>query len=65
MVTVHRIVLNPLVVARLVGISEVEDDSTMRLSTTAVGELAWEVNAAVEAEAAIRKNINPWALKSP
>lgn len=42
-----------LVVVRLVRISQVEDDSRMWPCATTLRELAQEVNAAVEAQAAI------------
>ena len=47
-----------LVVDRLFRISEVEDDSKLRLRATAVGELLGEVDGAVEAERAVIVNVN-------
>lgn len=51
------------VVVRLVRVSQVEDYSAVWLSSASVGKLGGEVDAAVETQAAIRKDINPLRLK--
>ena len=55
--------LNRLVVDRLLGVSEVENDSGVRLRATAVGKLLGEVDGAVEAERAIIVNVNVQRLE--
>lgn len=55
--------MNYLVVNRLLRISEVKDDSGVRLRATTVGELLGEVDGAVEAERAIVVNVNVQRLE--
>lgn len=52
-----------LVVVRLVRIRQVKDDRTVRPRATSFWELAEEVDAAVEAQAAVRENIDPLRLE--
>ena len=55
--------MNYLVVNRLLRISEVKDDSGVRLRATTVGELLGEVDGAVEAERAVVVNVNIQCLE--
>ena len=55
--------LNRLVVDRLLRVSEVKDDSGVRLRATTVGKLLGEVDGAVEAERAIIVNVNVQRLE--
>ena len=55
--------MNYLVVNRLLRISEVKDDSGVRLRATTVGELLGEVDGAVEAERAVVVNVNVQCLE--
>lgn len=52
-----------LVVVRLVRIRQIKDDRAMRPRATSLWELAEEVDAAVEAQAAVRENIDPLRLE--
>ena len=55
--------LNRLVVDRLFGVSEVENDSGVRLRATTVGKLLGEVDGAVEAERAVVVDVNVQGLE--
>ena len=58
-----KISLSRLVVNRLLRISEVEDDSGVRLRATAVGELLGEVDGTVEAERAVVVDVDVQRLE--
>lgn len=53
----------PLVVVRVVRISQIEDNSRVRPAAATLRELSQEVDAAVEAQAAIFKDVNPLRLE--
>lgn len=52
-----------LVVEWLVGVSQIEDDSAVRPTATTLWEFRQEVDAAVEAQAAIWVDVNPLCLE--
>lgn len=54
----HKATLHPLVVLRILRICEIEDDRRVRLRATAVSELAAEVDATIETQAAIVQNVD-------
>lgn len=52
-----------LVVLGVLGVAQVKHDRRVRLGATAVGKLAREVDAAVEAEAAVVEDVNVQGLE--
>jgi hypothetical protein len=53
----------PLVVKRVLGISQIKDDAGVRLSTTTVGELFAEIDSPVEAQATVIVDVDVQRLE--
>lgn len=55
--------VQPSVVLRVLGVSQIKDDRRMRLATTPVRKLIRELDGAVEAEAPVVEDIDPVSLE--